>query len=151
MDHLTKLFAKDHRSELILLILMILYLFIGIKPHEKIAMMVDSLVGRLTIVLVVIYLFMRSNPIVAIIAALVAFDLLRKSAHLTGYDALHAYAPSEEKKISQFSAFNQFPYTLEQEVVGKMAPLVYSGTPLDSANYKPTLDNLHNASSLHDL
>ena len=50
--------------------------------------------------------------------------------------------------MSQFTAFNQFPYTLEQEVVAKMAPIVRSGSSLSSASYKPLLDNLHDASPL---
>ena len=149
MDHFTKLLNKDHRSEFVLMMLMILYLLAGIETPEPIANIIDSLLGRIGIVAIVLYLFMRSNPILAIVAAFVAFDLMRRSAMVTGYDALQAYAPSEEKKMSQFSAFNQFPYTLEQEVVQKMTPMVQSSMPLSSANYKPILDNLHNASALN--
>jgi len=50
--------------------------------------------------------------------------------------------------MSQFTAFNQFPYTLEQEVVAKMAPIVRSGSSLTSASYKPLLDKLYDASPL---
>jgi hypothetical protein len=92
---------------------------------------------------------MNANPILAVIAALVAFDLMRRSSDTTGLAALQAYAPSEQKKISQFTAFNQFPYTLEQEVVARMAPLVRSGSPLTSATYKPLLDNLYDASPIN--
>ena len=92
---------------------------------------------------------MQSNPILAVVAALVAFDLMRRSNETTGLGALQAYAPSEQKKMSQFTAFNQFPYTLEQEVVAKMAPIVRSGSSLSAASYKPLLDNLHDASPLN--
>jgi hypothetical protein len=151
MDSFTKLFNKEHRSELILLVLMIVYLLLGLKTPDAVANVVDSLVGRLSIVLVVIFLFLNANPVLAVVAALVAFDIMRRSAETTGSIALQAYAPSEEKKSSHFTAFNQFPYTLEQEVVAKMAPMVRSGMPLDSASYKPVLDNLHQASSLHEM
>ena len=151
MDSFTKLFNKEHRSELILLVLMIVYLLLGLKTPDAVANVVDSLVGRLSIVLVVIFLFLNANPVLAVVAALVAFDIMRRSAETTGSFALQAYAPSEEKKTSHFTAFNQFPYTLEQEVVAKMAPMVRSGMPLDSASYKPVLDNLHQASSLHEM
>ena len=135
-------------GEFILIILMIIYLIMGLKTPEIIAVMVDNVIGKVVIILIVIYLFMHANPILAVLAALVAFDLMRRSNDATGLGALSAYAPSEKKKMSQFSAFNQFPYTLEQEVVSKMAPIVRSGTSLTSASYKPMLDNLHDASSL---
>jgi hypothetical protein len=151
MDSLTELFNKDHRGELVLLVLMILYLLLGLKTPDSIASVVDSIVGRITITLVVILLFMNANPVVAIFAALVAFDVMRRSAEVTGSSALKNYMPSEDKKSSHLTAFNQFPYTLEQEMVAKMAPLVRSGMPLNAASYKPILEDLHNATTLTDI
>lgn len=148
MDSFTELLKKEHMGEFILVILMIVYLILGFRTPELIANMVDNIIGKVIIILVVIYLFMNSNPILAVIAALVAFDLMRRSNDATGLGALAAYAPSEEKKMSQFTAFNQFPYTLEQEVVAKMAPIVRSGTSLIPASYKPMLENLHDASTI---
>jgi hypothetical protein len=74
---------------------------------------------------------------------------MRRSNNSTGLGALQSYAPSEEKKMSQFSAFNQFPYTLEQEVVKKMAPIVHGSGNLTKPSYKPYLENLHDASPLN--
>jgi hypothetical protein len=51
--------------------------------------------------------------------------------------------------MSQFTAFNQFPYTLEQEVVAKMAPIVHTGYSINSASYKPLLDNLYDAAPIN--
>ncbi len=148
MDSFTELLKKEHMGEFILVILTIVYLILGFRTPELLANMIDNIIGKVVIILVVIYLFMNSNPILAVIAALVAFDLMRRSNDATGLGALAAYAPSEEKKMSQFTAFNQFPYTLEQEVVAKMAPIVRSGTSLIPASYKPMLDNLHDASTI---
>jgi hypothetical protein len=148
MDSFTELFKKQHTGEFILIILMIIYLIMGLKTPEIIATMVDNVIGKVVIILIVIYLFIHANPILAVLAALVAFDLMRRSNDATGLGALSAYAPSEKKKMSQFSAFNQFPYTLEQEVVAKMAPIVRSGSSLSPPSYKPLLDNLYDASPL---
>lgn len=148
MDSFTELFKKEHTGEFILIVLLIIYLIMGLKTPEIIATMVDNVIGKVVIILIVVYLFMHANPILAVLAALVAFDLMRRSNDVTGLGALSAYAPSEKKKMSQFSAFNQFPYTLEQEVVAKMAPIVRSGSSLTPASYKPLLDNLHDASPL---
>jgi hypothetical protein len=149
MDSFTELLKKEHMGEFILIILMIIYLVLGFRTPDIIANLIDNIIGKVVVILVVIYLFMHANPILAVVAALVAFDLMRRSSETTGLGALQAYAPSEQKKMSQFTAFNQFPYTLEQEVVAKMAPIVRSGSSLSSASYKPLLDNLHDASPLH--
>jgi hypothetical protein len=148
MDSFSSLFKKEHMGELTLAILFIIYLIMGYKTPEPVATVIDSIVGKIVIMLIVIYMFMNTNPILAILALFVAFDLIRRSSVTTGIDALQRYAPTEEKKSSQFSAFNQFPYTLEQEVVKKMAPIVQSGSSLSKPSYKPLLENLYDASPL---
>jgi len=148
MDSFTELLNKKHMGELVLVILMIIYLVMGLKTPDFIANMVDNMIGKIVIIAIVIYLFMNANPVLAVVAALVAVDLMRRSSDATGLGALAAYAPTEKKKMSQFTAFNQFPYTLEQEVVAKMAPIVRSGTSITPPSYKPLLDNLHDASPL---
>lgn len=149
MESFSSLFKKEHMGELVLVILLIVYLILGFKTPEPIASMIDSLVGKVVIFIIVIYLFMHANPILAVLSLFVAFDLIRRSSMTTGINALQKYAPSEQKKSSQFSAFNQFPYTLEQEVVAKMAPIMKSGSSLTQASYKPLLDNLYDASPLN--
>ena len=136
-------------SQLLLIILFIIYLIMGYKTPEPIANIVDTLIGKIIIFIIVIMLFMHANPILAVISLFVAFDLLRRSSESTGIDALKRYLPTEEKKSSQFTAFNQYPYTLEQEVVKKMAPIVQSGSSLSKASYMPVLENLHDASVIN--
>lgn len=148
MEVFKNLLKKDYIGELILIILFIIYLVLGLRTPELLATMVDNVIGKVVIILIVIYLFINANPILAVLSALVAFDLMRRSNQTTGLGALEKYAPTEKKKMSQFTAFNQFPYTLEQEVVSKMAPIVRSGSSLTASSYKPLLDNLHDASSL---
>jgi hypothetical protein len=149
MESFSSLLKKEHMGELVLVVLFIIYLIMGSKTPEPVAGMVDTLVGKIAIFIIIIYLFMHANPILAVLALLVGFDLIRRSSMATGIDALQRFAPSEEKKSSQFTAFNQFPYTLEQEVVSKMAPIMKSGSSLSQASYKPLLDNLYDASPLN--
>jgi hypothetical protein len=149
MNDFSDLFKKEHMGQLILVILFIIYLIIGYETPQPVASMVDTLVGKIVIFIIVVYLFMKSNPLLAVLSLFVAFDLMRRSSVATGSDAIRRYAPCEDEKSSQFSAFNQFPYTLEQEVVKKMAPMTRSGYSLTQASYKPILDNLHDATPLH--
>ena len=149
MEGFSELFKKENMSQLSLAILFIIYLIMGYKTPEPLANVVDTLVGKIVIFIMVIVIFMNANPILAVLSLFVAFDLMRRSSAATGIDALKMYLPTEEKKSSQFTAFNQYPYTLEQEVVKKMAPIVQSGSSLTKASYMPTLENLHDASTIN--
>ena len=149
MEGFSGLFKKENISQLALALLFIIYLIMGYKTPEPVANVIDTLVGKIAIFIMVIFMFMHANPILAVLSLFVAFDLIRRSSAVTGIDALKKYLPTEEKKSSQFTAFNQFPYTLEQEVVKKMAPIVQSGSSLTKASYKPLLENLHDASTIN--
>ena len=149
MESFSSLFKKEHMGELVLMILLIVYLILGLKTPEPIANVIDTLVGKIVIIIIVIYLFMHANPLLAVLSLFVAFDLIRRSSLTTGLDALQKYAPSEEKRSTQFTAYNQFPYTLEQEVVSKMAPIAKAGFSISQPSYKPLLDNLYDASPVN--
>ena len=135
-------------KELVLAILFIIYIILGLKTPEPIANLIDTLIGKIVIFIIVIYMFLYTNPILAILSLYVAFDLIRRSSITTGIDALQRFLPTEEHKSSQFSAFNQFPYTLEQEVVKKMVPMIQGGSTLSKPSYSPLLENYHDASSI---
>ena len=149
MESFSSLFKKENMGELVLMILLVIYLILGLKTPEPFASMIDSLAGKIVIFIIVIYMFMHSNPILAVLSLFVAFDLIRRSSLATGIGALQKFAPSEEKKMSQFTAYNQFPYTLEQEVVAKMAPIMKSGYSITPSSFKPLLDNTYDASPIN--
>lgn len=146
MEKFTSLFKKEHRGELVLAILFVIYLVLGFKTPEMIANVVDTIFGKAVMFVIIVYMFLYGNPILAVLSIFVAFDLIRRASMSTGFDALQKYAPTEDRKMSQLSAYNQFPYTLEQEMVNKMAPIVQSSYMMTPATYKPILENLHDAS-----
>ena len=149
MESFSRLFKKENMGELVLIILLVVYLILGLKTPEPFASMIDSMGGKIVMFVVVIYLFMNAHPILAVLSLLVAFDLMRRSSMTTGIAALQKFAPSEEKKMSQFTAYNQFPYALEQEVVSKMAPIMKSGYSITPSSFKPLLDDTHDASPIN--
>ena len=136
-------------GETLLTLLFIIYLLMGYKTPEPVANLVDTMVGKAVVFVVGVCLFVYTNPILAVLGLFVAFDLIRRSSAATGIDALKKYAPSEEKKSSQFTAFNQFPYTLEQEIVKKMAPIIQTSSTATKASYVPMLDNIYDATPLN--
>jgi len=149
MEEFSSLFKKQHIGELLISILFIIYLIMGYKTPEPVANAIDTIVGKIVILMLVAYLFMHSNTILAVLGLFVAFDLIRRASMTTGIDALRQYEPTEQKKSSQFTALNQFPYTLEQEVVKKMAPIVQGGSSMSKASYSPILEDLHDASPIN--
>ena len=96
MEGLSGLFKKENMGELALAILLIVYLVLGFRTPDAIAGMVDTLVGKIVLFVIVIFLFLHANPLLAVLALFVAFDLMRRSSVATGIDALQKFAPSEE-------------------------------------------------------
>ena len=147
-------FKKVNTGEMLLSILFIVYLIMGFNTPSEVASIIDTLPGKIVILLVILYLFMYHNPIVGILAILVAFDLFRRSSHAAKTDdnkktkKINRASYKLPKSDSEFTQYNQFPFTLEQEMVSKMATAVNSGKTENNATYKPVLDNLHEASTL---
>jgi hypothetical protein len=141
---------KKSIGEVILSVLFLIYLILGTKTPHFMAEWVDSLYGKVIVVLIALILFLKTNPILGILGFFVAYQLIGSSMTVTGTYGLEEYLPTEKKKYSEMTEYNQFPYTLEQEVVKKMAPINRAGySSTNVYSFHPVLDNLHNASSVH--
>jgi hypothetical protein len=150
MDSLKDLFTKKNMPELVLASLFVLYLVMGYKMPEQAATIVDSTIGKIVVVLVALMLFAYSKPILGILALLVAYQLIKSSSVQTGMAGLEEYYPTESKKWTPFTPTNQFAYTLEQEVVKKMANQKFN-TEYVKAPFRPILDDTHDAAPLSIL
>ena len=148
MDSFSDLFKKENMGQVILCILFIIYLIMGYKMPDSIANVIDTNYGKVIVVVMALILFAYANPVLGVLGFFVAFDLISKSSVATGTYALERYVPTEAKKESQLNAMNQFPYTLEQEVVKKMAPIKQSEDTQGPADFSPVLDNLYDAAPI---
>ena len=145
----TKMFSmssgkKGNVGQMILCILFIIYLIMDYKVPSSLAGMIDTLYGKIIVVVVALLLFTYTNPVLGVIGFFVAYELIRRSSMTTGTFALEKYLPTEKKKETVLNAYNQFPYTLEQEVVRKMAPICTSNQ-LHTPTFLPELDNTYDA------
>ena len=150
MDSLKDLFTKKHMPELVLISLFVLYLVMGYQMPEQAARIIDSTIGKIVVVLVALMLFAYSKPILGILALLVAYQLIKSASVKTGMAGLEEYYPTESKKWTPFTPTNQFAYTLEQEVVKKMANQKFN-TEYVKAPFRPILDDTHDAAPLSIL
>jgi hypothetical protein len=148
MDYFRDLFTKKHMPELVLSALLALYLVMGYQVPEGVATMIDSTIGKIVVVVIALMLFAYSNPVLGILALLVAYQLIKGASVKTGMAGLEEYYPTEAKKWSPFTPTHQFPYTLEQEVVKKMTTQKFN-TEYVKAPFRPTLDDTHDASPLN--
>ena len=144
METFSSLFNKKHMPQLILSILFIIYLVMGYQIPSAIAPVIDSSIGKVVVVLVALLLFAYSNPILGVLGLLVAYQLITGASVKTGMAALEQYYPTEQKKWSPFTPTHQFPYTLEQEMVKKMASQKFN-TNYVKAPYRPVLDDTYDA------
>jgi hypothetical protein len=148
MDYFSTLFDKKNMPQLVLAVLFALYLIMGYQMPEGVATMVDSTIGKIVVVIVALMLFAYSNPVLGVLALLVAYQLIKGASVKTGMAGLEEYYPTEAKKWSPFTPTHQFPYTLEQEVVKNMTTQKFN-TEYVKAPFRPTLDDTHDASYLN--
>lgn len=149
MESVSSLFEKKRSSELILSGLFIIYLIMGFKMPSPVANVVDTLVGKVAVVLSSLALFVYGNPVLGVLGLMVAYKLISSATLTTGTGPMEKFEPTEARKWQNFTPIHQFPYTLEQEVVSKMAPVVRKDLLATKAPYRPTLEDLHDAQSIH--
>lgn len=146
MTGIKDLFKKEGVGQLLLIILFSIFLISGYEIPLNIASFARTIHGKIIIVLISLFLTMFSNPILGIVSLIVAFDIIRRSNN--EYQQMKQFTPSEDKKADHYTALNQFPYTLEQEMVKRMAPLIMANSNLDPPSFKPNLDNIYDASHI---
>lgn len=143
------LFKQKNMGQVVLAILFILYLIMGYKTPELVANMVDTSIGKILIFITVLLLFIGCNPVLGVLGIFVAYHLISQSSVVTGSHGLSNYVPTEQKKYSAMTQYNQFPYTLEQEIVKKMAPIKKTADGADNSfTFNPVLDDLHDAAPI---
>jgi hypothetical protein len=150
MDNFEGLFKKKNIGELLLGILFLIYLVMGYKTPTALANAIDTTYGKAIVVVIALALFAYTNPILGVLGFFVAYNLINQSSVATGTYGLDKYLPTEKKKYTALSMYNQFPYTLEQEIVKKMAPINKADSSgSNTYSFSPVLDNLHDAAPVN--
>jgi len=148
MDYFSTLFDKKNMPQLVLSILFVIYLLVGYKMPDSIASAVDSTLGKIIVALVALFLFAYSNPVLGVLGLLVAYQIITSASVKTGMAALEQYYPTEQKVWSPFTATNQFPYTLEQEVVKNMASQKFNQDYVKMP-WRPVLEETYDAAPVN--
>jgi hypothetical protein len=136
--------------ELTVLILFVFYLMFNVETPKLIAETIESPIGLLTLMVLILYLFFYANPIVAILFIFVSFELLKRTSYVTGRKAIVDHTPTQDRKNAHMKAMNPVKTkTLEEEMVEKMAP-VGKGEMVEIINtgFKPVATSVEGASKV---
>ena len=129
-------------SYLVLSLLMVIFIVMEVTPPSNICMLVDTIVGKAVVIMVALGLF-SLDTLMGIVGIVAAYIFIMRCSKK---EEVRTFSPSEIKKSKHLSSMNQFPMTVEEEVIDKMLPR--TNPDLQSPDYKPTLNNLHNATKL---
>ena len=132
--------SKHH---LVLTILLCVFIVFDIQVPDALANMVDNPIGKIAVAALALCL-LSMNTLLGVIGLVAAYVLIQRSADTTGTQAQKDYLPSEAKKSNVLSSMNQFPMTVEEEVIAKMLPMA-NQVDLSEAEFKPVLGDTHNA------
>jgi hypothetical protein len=130
-------FKSCRKHEMLLSVLMALYIILNVSTPNVIAPYVDTPLGNIVVILVALSFFTHSHPVVGVLGLFSAYILIRRSSAVTGSSAIEAYVPSEKRKSEELSAYNQFPVTLEEQVVALRAPLADTEIGSATASFNP--------------
>jgi hypothetical protein len=135
-------------GQFVLLVVFIVYIVFNVPTPEPIASLVDSTLGYVVVIALFAFMAVNLNPIITLIGVFAIYLLFKRSSISTGSLAMTKFLPSENVKGQHLNAFNQFPVTLEEEVVQQMAPL-QAGPPMGHKSFVPVMNNLHDATFLN--
>ena len=144
MDISNMLTRKDI-PQWVLAIVGILYILGDINPPHVIAEHVTRPIGILVLIAIAVLLSRYVHPMVTIIYLVAAYELYERS-YKSRVRGPERKLP-KDKRMPSLTPENQFPVTLEEQVVKKMAPWVMKEN-IVPPSYKPVLDDDMNASSL---
>ena len=144
MQNLLRQIKIEKREHLILSILLIIYILLEVQLPAFLSGAVDSIFGKVALYLLALHIFFNIDKVSGVLALVAAYTMIKRASMKTGSFAMQEYLPSEERKVMDFSKFNDYPYTLEEEEVARMAPVVRNETSVGS-DYKPILAGLHDA------
>ena len=143
---LKKLRGKEHNY--VLAALLAIFVIFPVSLPHIVAEMVNNIIGKVVVILIALNLFL-AHPMVGAIGLLAAYELIKRAEHTQISQPTHRFLPSETKKSSNMSKYNQFPVTVEEMVIAKQIPYVFklkkSG---NNAGYKPVQDSVQGAAKL---
>lgn len=124
-----------------------IFVVFPIAVPDILAEMIDNTLGKIVIIIIALNLFLL-HPMVGALGLLAAYELIKRSSiPKTVKYPEHRFVPPVRKKKTNINIHNQFPVTVEEEIISNQIPYVYNKT-LSESTYKPIQDGLQGAAKL---
>lgn len=146
MDKLAKKLNIQMTPRNIAIAVIIAFIVIERDMPLPLARAIDNPVGQIAVFGAAIFCFTKSR-ILGAVALVGAYELVRRAQKKTGRRDALKFLPSENKKNRELTIMNQFPVTLEEELVTNMIPFIEDSS-IGEASFKPNLAELHQATHL---
>jgi hypothetical protein len=128
------------------LIVFVIYIIFPFKTPFFLAGIINTPIGLLVALVLTLYLFFYTNPILGVVFIFVAYELIRRSS-LVKIAASDNYiirsSASEAERSFEMKQMNPSPsVTLEEDVIAKMAPAqVFNHTDTTlGVGFKPVIE-----------
>ena len=144
VNYFKELVQEKNYHQVALVIIFLVYIFLNnVKMPHVITEGVSSMVGTVIVIVVALGLLFNSNPIVGILGIVVAYLLIERSnQQMKNNTSVSNVMKNEMEKMDTFfNVENQFPKTLEEEIVEKRT-FHKSKPDMIGPSYKPLLCEL---------
>ena len=136
--------------EIATLVIFVIYIIFPFKSPAFLSGTVNTPIGLVVILVVTLYLFFYTNPILGVVYIFVAYELIRRSSLVRRGSAdnyMIRSSPSEIQRAVEMEQMNPVrSVTLEEDVISKMAPAqVFHENTIDSG-FKPVAERVVGAS-----
>lgn len=142
MHDILKSLIKGNKLTLVLTVLLAVFIVVDVTIPEPVADVVDSIIGKSLVILVSVSL-LGVDMLLGTVGIIAGYLLIQRSSKAGISMALQ---PGEKNKTKYLNSLNVFPMTVEEEVVASMLPR--ASPDYVKPSYKPTLNNLNNASNV---
>jgi hypothetical protein len=160
------LFLKSMQvPEIVVLVIFILYLIFPVSTPGELSPYIESPLGVIVLLVMIVALFLYSHPLVAVLFLFVAYTLLRRSAAVKPTTSYIEQTLSSEEKMKDAKKELEMatpphqevrhpdlkasqPKTLEEEVVAKHSPIgVSEKISVVETSFLPVSTNVKGTSS----
>lgn len=145
-----KMLKQLKSLELVLTLIFVLFLVSNFELPKFLAELLDNIIGKTVLIVFVLSLFSCCNPLLGILGIVVALELLKRAKVSKGTYIDKYTASTETKRHNILSKLNDFPTTLEENVVNNLVPVVRHPAATNS-NYVSNDPSNTNLTSINDI
>jgi|TARA_A100001015_G_scaffold23722_1_gene26824 hypothetical protein len=126
--------------EIVTLGVLSIFIVAPLYPPAPLSELIDTLLGKLVVLVISLILLSNVKPVIGIVGLYAAFILVYRSRSsilpINNFTALET-----RKEFDKLASHNQFPVTLEEEVVQKRVPTENLSVKTIGESYKPVYDS----------